>query len=381
MTTHMPEADRGEYRGASPPPNPPPPVGERHWIERPADLAAMAHVLNAAPSLAIDVEFVSGNSRSSKESLPPRLALIQIADGAQPHCYVVDALRLVDLSPLTVPFENPAIVKIFHGVGSDLRVLAARNLRVMHTLDIEAVSRTIFGSRESSLQTMLQRACGVRMDKSLQRSDWTQRPLPTAMFAYAARDAEMTLALAQWLREHYRWATDLYEEAPSDPTPEDLVAPWLGAFIEGERTFPPELTEDAEQSALAADCLAALARLTKPSWRARVFRAAADLALTEITPQVMLALQSPTGEERAAAARALGRLRAAQARDLLLVACDDVNFDVRRAAVAALDQIDLPPRIGRFARPDLTEAEPPAEPDMDAPWKTLLRGMLPEDEG
>ena len=38
---------------------------------------------------------------------------------------------------------------------------------------------------------MLQRAFHYRLDKSLQRTDWTRRPLPPAMVAYAARDAEM----------------------------------------------------------------------------------------------------------------------------------------------------------------------------------------------
>ena len=380
MTTQTPEIDPGDYRGTTPPPNQLPPVGERHWIERPADLVAMAHVLTEAPMLAIDVEFVSGNTRSVKESLQPRLALIQIADGTYAHCYVVDALKCNDLSPLAEPFEDPSIVKIFHGVGSDVRVMAARNLHVVHTLDIEAVSRTIFGSRESGLQAMLQRACGFRMDKSLQRSDWLQRPLPTAMFAYAARDAEMTLALAHWLFEHYRWATDLYEDHPDDPLPDELVALWLANFIQGERTFPPDLIVGAEQSALAQDCIEALSQLAKPSWRSRVLRAAADLALTEVTPHVMASLQARTGEERSAAARALGRLRATSARDLLVAAVDDENFDVRRAAVAALEQLDLPPRIGRFARAEAAESEPPPD-DADTPWKAKLRGMLPDDDG
>jgi hypothetical protein len=380
MTTRKPADDPGDYRGASPPPTPPPPPGARHWIERPGDLAAMAHALAQAPMLAIDVEFVSGRPGDAHQ--PPRLALIQIADGATPDCYVIDAVRLPDLSPLAEPFEAPEIVKIFHGVGSDVRVLASRGLSVVHTLDIEAVSRTLFGSRESGLQAMLQRACGIRLDKSLQRSDWLQRPLPTAMFAYAARDAEMTLALASWLNEHFRWATDLYEDRPDDPQPDDLVAEWLATFIQGERTFPPELIEAAAEGdiVLGEDCLAALDVLQRPTWRARVLRAAADLTLTPVTPAALTSLSARTGEERAAAARALGRLRATRARAALTAALDDPVFDVRRAAAAALEQIDLPPRIGRFGRTDVYEPEPPAESDDDSPWKAKLRGLLPEDE-
>jgi hypothetical protein len=377
MNIRVEEPDPGDYRGPIFPPQRPPPISERLLIERPADLVAMAQKLDESPRLAIDVEFVSARDAHQ----PPRLALIQIADGAHPTCYVVDALRLMDLSPLVAPFENPASVKIFHGVGSDVRVLAARGVTVAHTLDIEAVSRTIFGSRESGLQAMLTRACGIRLDKTLQRSDWTQRPLTTAMFAYAARDAEMTLALAHWLNEHYRWAMDLYEDYPDDPQPATLVAPWLANFIQGDRTFPPDLAEEAEQRALAQDCIAALTTLKKPTWRARVLRAAADLALMAVAPLAIESLRARTGEERAAAARALGRLRAAAAQEALTVALGDVNFDVRRAAGAALEQLALPPRVGRFARTDTPEVDvaAPDVSDVDTPWKAQLRGFLPED--
>lgn len=380
MTERTRADDPGDFRGIAPPPDAPPPAGERHWVDRSADLAEAARALSQAPLLAIDVEFVS--ARASDANPVPRLALIQIAALGSPHCYVIDALRLVDLSPLAVPFEQPDIIKVFHGVGSDLRVLAARDLAVEHTLDIEAVSRTLFGSRESGLQAMLQRACGIRLDKSLQRSDWTQRPLPTAMYAYAARDAEMTLALTNWLYEHYRWAMDLYEEHPDDPPPEDLAAPWLANFIQGERSFPPELVEEVSEADLARDCVDALAAVARPTWRARIIRAAADLALADLIPLVLVALDAQTGEERAAAARALGRLRATAARDALVSATQDAVFDVRRAAVAALEQLDLPPRVGRFARADAPEGDAPPEttPD-DSPWKAMLRDLLPDSDG
>jgi hypothetical protein len=51
---------------------------------------------------------------------------------------------------------------------------------------------------------MLQRpATSARL--GLQRADRARRPLTPAAVAYAARDAEMTLALYNWLRRHYAW--------------------------------------------------------------------------------------------------------------------------------------------------------------------------------
>ncbi len=369
-------SDPGDFRGVSPPPMFLPPVGARYLVDRPADLVIMARALAASPMLAVDAEFVSARPGAAHQT--PRLALIQIASAAAPQCFVVDALRLPDLSPLDECFDHPGILKIFHGVGSDLRVLGARGVRVTHTVDIEAVSRTLFGSRESGLQAMMLRACGAQLDKTLQRSDWTQRPLTTAMFAYAARDAEMTLALAQWLGEHYRWAMDLYEEHPDDPLPEDVAAPWLASFMAGDRSFSPEFIEAADATALAQECQAALAIVTKPAWRARILRAAADLVLPDVIPQALASLQARTGEERAAAARALGRLRAISTRAALDDALTDPVGDVRRAAVTALEQLPLPPRSLRFPRGEVAPAEQPG--DADAPWKAALRGLLPPDD-
>ncbi len=379
MTAPDTEAPSG-YWGPVPPPIELPPRTERQWVDQTADLAAVAHTLTGSPVLAVDVEFVA--ARPTDAASTPRLALIQMADAH--HCYVVDALRLVDLTPLALPFEHPAVLKIFHGVGSDLRVLALRGLQVTHTLDLEAVSRSIFGSRESGLQAMLRRACGIHLDKTLQRSDWTQRPLPSAMMAYAARDAEVTLALYIWLREHYRWAVEVYEDRPDDPPLDDIVASWLVPYIQGERSFPPdEAANSPSPEQLAQDCISALDHIQRPVWRARILRTAADLALNDIIPSALELLHSRSAEERSAAARALGRLRATEARDVLTESLRDAVYDVRRAAASAIEQIDLPPRVGRFARNEgssgvvfTLESE---EETPDTPWKSQLRGLFPKD--
>ncbi len=371
-----PQDESAGYMGMTPPPDAAPVRAERHLIDRPADLVAMANLLAKSPVLAIDVEFVSARPTDAVQT--PRLALIQIADAER--CFVVDALRIQDLTPLNSVFAHPEPLKIFHGVGSDVRVLRVRDVQVVHTLDVEAVSRAHFGQRESGLQAMLQRACGVRMDKTLQRSDWTQRPLPMAMFAYAARDAEMTYALYLWLRKHFERTTDLYEERADDPSPDTLVAPWLAAFVMGDRNFPPELVEKVTQVVLAQECRRALGIFLKPTWRARVLRAAADLVLVDVAPLAIASLDAESAEERAAAARALGRLRATSARTRLEAACQDPVADVRQAALTALEHLEMPPRVGRFARGAAPEvlAESGQEDEADTPWKARLRDLLQE---
>ena len=217
------------YLGPTPPPGQLPPKGQRAWVDHKEQLSHAVNVLTTSHVVAIDAEFTQSRSRAQGAggTTVPRLALLQLA--IDKHCFVVDALRLQDLSPLIDVIANPAIVVLLHGAGGDMRVMAERGLNVVHYYDLEAACRSIFGQHESSLASMLQRAFHMRLDKSLQRTDWTRRPLPPAMIAYAARDAEVTLALYHWLDEYYHPILQLHENTDQ---PDD-VAPWIEPFLRG----------------------------------------------------------------------------------------------------------------------------------------------------
>ena len=146
------------YLGPTPPLGQLPQKGERLWIDRPEELRRAANMLKQAGVVAIDAEFMLARSRtqSNVSASSPRLALLQLAiDG---HCYIVDTLRLSDLSPLATVVGNSEILVLLHGAGADLRVMAERGLEVVHYYDLEAACRSIFGQQESSLAAMLQRA-------------------------------------------------------------------------------------------------------------------------------------------------------------------------------------------------------------------------------
>ena len=343
-------ADDG-YRGPSAPQVPVPVWKRRLFIDRPADLAAFVTEACEATALAIDAEFTT-NYRRGPNDPPHRLTLLQFAfDNDYRASYVVDALRLYDLSPLQELLGRAATLKLFHGIGADTQVLATRGLVARGTLDLEAVSRSLFGSHESGLQAMAQRAFGVRLDKSLQRADWSRRPLTAAMVAYAARDAEITFALADWLTANYPAQVARYV-VPADEAPPAIAASWVAASLERGRAYP---IEDAVEDAGLTDDVAAqtvalrqaLGAVQRPPQRARLMRYISDLALTDLAPDLRPALTAPTAEERAGAARALGRLRDRAAETLLRPLLDDPVPDVRQAATLALDNLksDTPPRL------------------------------------
>jgi 3'-5' exonuclease len=328
------------YLGDSPPYGKLASKGERAWVDRPEQLQQAAAVLQQASIVAIDAEFTQARSYSSSEaaSSSPRLALLQLAiDG---HCFVVDALRLRDLSPLADVVDNRGIRTLLHGAGADLRVMAERELFVTHYYDLEAISRSVFGQHESSLAAMLMRAFNTRLDKSLQRTDWTRRPLPPAMVAYAARDAEMTLALYYWLSEHFPWAFQLHD---SDNLQAE-VAPWIAPFLRGTSPLPVEVVvaeairqgsiRDREQ--LVTDCRAALVTLIHPMLRSRLLRLISDLALTQLAPDIEPLLNAPAADVRASAIRALGRMDGEHHKEQIRPLLADPVHDVRIAAQTAL---------------------------------------------
>ncbi len=328
------------YLGVTPPPGKLPEKGQRTWVDRPEQLLHVVKALGKSNIVAVDAEFTQVRLREQNNvvTYSQRLALLQLAIDGQ--CFVVDALRLNDLSPLTSVVENPAIIILLHGAGSDLRVMAERGLNVAHYYDLEATCRSIFGQHESSLAAMLQRAFQFRLDKSLQRTDWTRRPLPLAMVAYAARDAEMTLALYYWLDEHFRWALKIHESTNQ----QEPVASWIEPFLRGSSPVPADVAvaEAMEQGIilnqeqLVVDCRAALMSLTNPMRRSRLLRLLADLALVELFPEIESLLSAQTAEERAAAIRALNRLDGARSKALILPLLHDPVQDVRKAVQTAL---------------------------------------------
>ncbi|GLV57432.1 hypothetical protein KDH_42680 [Dictyobacter sp. S3.2.2.5] len=376
------------YLGPTPPPGKLPPRGERFWVDRPAQLSHAVNLLKQSGVVAVDAEFTQVRSRSQGDVVSniPRLALLQLA--IEKHCFVVDALRLADLSSLMDVLGNAEIAVLLHGAGADMRVMAERELRVAHYYDLEATCRSIFGQHESSLAAMLQRAFGYHLDKSLQRTDWTRRPLPPAMVAYAARDAEVTLALYRWLDLHYHEILQLHEMNGEV----DLVAHWIEPFLRGNATLSPEMAiaeakaqgQIVNRAQVIADCRAALVMVKHPMRRNRLLRLIADLSLTQLSGDLLPLLQALTSDERAASTRALGRLGVQSAVEPISALLTDPVLDVRKAAQTALRNLltkeprqtrPAPARAADGTRSWVVENTQSSNDD-DNGWKSRLRSII-----
>jgi ribonuclease D len=160
-------------------------------IETPRDLEDLGLRLNQETSVALDLE---GDSLYHYRE---KICLIQIAAGND--FFLIDPLKITDLSPLALFLTNPGIRKILHGADYDIRSLYRDYQFEVHNLfDTESAARFL-GLKETGLGSLLDARFQIRLDKRFQKTDWSKRPLSDPMLAYAAADVAYLIPLAQSL--------------------------------------------------------------------------------------------------------------------------------------------------------------------------------------
>jgi ribonuclease D len=160
-------------------------------IETPAALARLAQEFLHAPAVAVDLE------ADSMYHFQEKVCLIQMATSQSSA--VIDPLRLQDLESLRPVFADPAIEKIFHGADYDVRSLFRDFvIEIAHLFDTQIACKFL-GAKETSLEAVLQARFGITLNKKYQRKDWSKRPLPDEMIAYAADDVRYLLPLTKML--------------------------------------------------------------------------------------------------------------------------------------------------------------------------------------
>jgi hypothetical protein len=325
--------------------NPPPlliepAAGERLVVDAQAALSQAAPEIAAATRLALDVE--AGKPRGATATVA---ALIQIA--APGYTWLVDPLRLSNrLQELDDAFRAAPPVALFDAAG-DVRWLEAAGIHLPAATDLLQVTRSAYGESDKSLREALRRHFRVALDKAGQQADWLARPIPGPLRHYAARDAELTLALAGRYTELFPTLMALHTYPGGRAAIPDDLPDWLRRVLGGHRAPAYELAaedglpvdEDDSIPALVEGASRALDAVAVPWQRARVYRAIANLELVELAPRVADGLASPCAVERTAAARALGELRVDGYTAALVAARQDPVPDVARAATRALDSL------------------------------------------
>ena len=160
-------------------------------VDTPSDLETLAAALEREPSIGVDLE------ADSMFHFQEKVCLIQLATARRN--VIIDTIAVRDLAALKPVFRNPEIRKVFHGADYDVRSLYRDfDIRINTLFDTQLACRFL-GIRETGLEAVLKAVFGVALDKKYQRKDWSRRPLPADMLAYAAGDARYLVPLAQKL--------------------------------------------------------------------------------------------------------------------------------------------------------------------------------------
>jgi len=157
-------------------------------IETARGLEELVAEIDSEPILAVDLE------ADSMHHFKEKVCLVQLATSRVSA--IIDPLVLPDLAPLKPLFADPQIKKVFHGADYDVRSLYRDfEIDIQHLFDTQVASMFL-GIRETGLEAVLKSRFDVQLDKKFQRKDWSVRPLPAEMVAYAAKDAVHLVPLA-----------------------------------------------------------------------------------------------------------------------------------------------------------------------------------------
>lgn len=168
----------------------------------------LAGELAGHDAYALDTEF------HAERRYFPRLALVQVAwDGGGA---IVDPLSC-DVGGLRSLFDCDAVL-VGHGLAADLPILERAVGRIPERLFDTQIAAGFAGLGTPSLASLVKQTIGVHLDKAAQLADWTARPLPPVVLAYAADDVahllEARRVLEARLEESGRvpWAAEATSE-------------------------------------------------------------------------------------------------------------------------------------------------------------------------
>jgi ribonuclease D len=152
-------------------------------IQNQKDLIALCQKLKNAPFLSVDTEFLR------ERTYFPKLCLIQVASSFD-QAYAIDPLAPdIDLTIFWDLIYTPTITKVFHAARQDMEIFYNLTDTVPQNIFDTQVAAMVCGYGDSvGYTTLVQSICQASIDKTMQMTDWSQRPLKPAQIDYALND-------------------------------------------------------------------------------------------------------------------------------------------------------------------------------------------------
>lgn len=161
-------------------------------VQTPEQLVQAAKEWELCPELGIDLE-----CENNLHHYGVFISIIQIS--SKDKNWIVDVIKLKEIQPLIQILENQKIVKIFHDVSFDFRILNHQfKCRPTNVFDTQ-IAALLLGKENLGLGSLLEEFFQFKKEKKFQRVDWCRRPLTPEMLEYAVKDTFYLLELKQKL--------------------------------------------------------------------------------------------------------------------------------------------------------------------------------------
>lgn len=157
------------------------------------ELILAVEQLKHCSQIAIDTEY-----DSFQRHYGFTLLLIQIWDGKK--IYLIDPLRIKDLSPLWTIIGDQEICKVLYSGSEDIALLKQSGSEIKNIYDVQ-IAATLCNTAERNLGELMESETGIPLNKKQQTSDWSIRPLTDEQVEYAANDVLHLLTIKEKLNQ------------------------------------------------------------------------------------------------------------------------------------------------------------------------------------
>lgn len=213
-------------------------------VATPEYLAYFRETIQSATRLAVDTE------SNSLYTYREQVCLIQVSTDQVD--FLIDPLRLANKAELDFFGEtlaDPGVEKVLHAAEYDVMVLKRDFGFTLTNIFDTMLAARILGWKNIGLGTILNERFGIEVNKSNQRANWGQRPLPPNLIQYAQIDTHYLLALRDDLYNnleeggHLEEARELFAEMGS--------AQWSGGHFDPDGFWQLSKARSLEPTVLA----------------------------------------------------------------------------------------------------------------------------------